>query len=67
MTFPNVTLKINVETWFRRQIPYLRLTQGWSVLGLRELGACGRQCASTVDLEYLLPSKHRWDNLRDWN
>ena len=25
MTFPNVTLKINVETWFRRQIPYLRL------------------------------------------
>ena len=42
-------------------------SQGWSVLGLRELGACGRQCASTVDLEYLLPSKHRWDNLRDWN
>ena len=39
-------------------------SQGWSVLGLRELEACGRQCASTVDLQCLLPSKHRWDTLR---
>ena len=37
---------------------------GWSVLGLRELGACGRQGASTMNLECLLPSRYRQDNLR---
>ena len=42
-------------------------SQGWSVLGLRELGACGKQRASTMNLECLLPSRYRPDNLRDWN
>ena len=32
------------------------VSQGWSVLGLRELVACGRQCTSKIDLEYLFPS-----------
>ena len=36
-------------------------------VGLRELGTCGRQCASTMNLEYLLPSRYRRDNLRNWN
>ena len=30
-------------------------SQGWRVLGLRELGACGRQCTSKMDLEYSSP------------
>ena len=34
-------------------------SQGWSVLGLRELGACGRQCASTKNLECLCPLQSR--------
>ena len=48
-------------------------SQGWSVLGLRELGACSRQCVSKMDLECLLPSgeppasRDRQDKLRDWN
>ena len=31
------------------------VSQGWSVLGLRELVACGRQCTSKMDLEYSSP------------
>ena len=48
-------------------------SRGWSVLGPRELGACGRLCASKVDKECLLPfaepqtSSYRQDKLRDWN
>ena len=49
------------------------LQAGWSVLGLRELGACGRQGASTVNLECRLPFaepptfRNKWEKLRVWN
>ena len=29
-------------------------SQGWIVVGLRDLGRCGRWCASTMFLEYIL-------------
>ena len=42
-------------------------SQGRSILGLRELRACGRQCASKMNLECLWPSRYRRDNLLDWS
>ena len=49
------------------------VSQGWSVLGLRELVACGQQCTSKMDLEYLFPSvepptsRYRQEKSRVWS
>ena len=49
------------------------VSQGWNVLGLRELVACDRQCTSKMDLEYLFlsaeppTSRYRQEKLRAWS
>lgn len=42
-------------SWYRIPENWAGLgPEGWIVVGLRDLGRCGRWCASTMFLEYIL-------------